>query len=107
MHVYHLSRVVITPKSQILLPKGIQLVITKGHVATVSSTDNPSPCKPFVCPGIIDPAFSDKLVLLIVNLTDKPLLIDPKHPIAYIHLLPIDVITKIAPCGSLIHLSLL
>lgn len=57
---------------------GIQLTIPKGHLANTSSASNPSSCDPLVCPGVLDPAYSDELVLLVENLTNKSLVVDKK-----------------------------
>ena len=106
MPVYPMTQSTIPPKSQVPLATGIQLAIPKGHVATISSHENPSPREPLVCPGILDPAYADELVLLVGNLTDKPLVVDPRVPIAFIHLLAVDDIAGLAPCGSLRDLGL-
>lgn len=97
MSIYPLSHVTIPPMSKISIPTDIKLAIIKGHVATVSSTVNYSPCEPLVCSGIQDPAFAEKLVLLVGNLTNKPLTVDPKLPITFIHLLSVNNIVGIAP----------
>lgn len=43
MFFYPLERVMIPAKSQILLASGIWLTIPRGHLATISSIENPSP----------------------------------------------------------------
>lgn len=73
----------------------------KGHVATISRIENHLPRKPCVCPGILDPAFSDKFFMLVGDFIDKPLEINPKHPISYIYLFSTNDIVNVAPCGSL------
>ena len=106
MPVYPLERVMIPAKSQILLATGIWLTIPKGHLATISSIENPSPREPLVCPGVLDPAYSDELTLLVGNLTDSPLAVNPKLPIAYVHLLAADDLVGYGPCGLMRDLGL-
>lgn len=106
MPIYPLAWSKSPPKSQISLATGIQLAIPKGHIATISSHENPSPQEPLVCSGILDPAYADELVLRVGNLTGKPLVVDPRVPIAFIRLLSVNDIAGLAPCGSLCDLGL-
>lgn len=85
MLIYPTEKAVIPAKSQIALPTCIQLAIPKGHVAAISRINSPSPCETLVCPKILDPAYSEKLVLLVRNLTDLLLVVVPKVPVAYVH----------------------
>lgn len=86
MTIYPTVKAGIPAKSRITLPTRIQLAIPKGYLAAISSALNPSPLEPLFCPGVLGPAYSDELILLVVNLTDKTLVVDPKVPIAYVHL---------------------
>lgn len=56
----------------------------------------------YFLPYILDPAFANELVLLGGNLTNKPLAIVQKRYVAYIHLLSVNSIVGVAPCGSLL-----
>lgn len=54
----------------------------------------------------MDPAFAEKLGLLVGKLTDKLLADNLKRPFAFIHIILVENIVKIAPCSSLRDLRL-
>lgn len=106
MPVYSMTKMIVPPKSQVTVPSGIQLNINPGVVALVSGDPDPSPREPLACPGILDPGFQGELIILVGNLTDNPLVIDSKKPIAYVHLVAIDDFADVRGCGFLRDLGL-
>lgn len=68
--------------------------------------ENPSSREPLVCPGVLNLAYPDKLTVLVGNLTDVRLVVNPKLPIAYIHLLAVSDIVGFGPCGIMRDLGL-
>lgn len=105
--IYPTAKAVIPDKSQIALLTSIQLTVPKGHLATVFSINIPSPRKPLVFPGLIDPAYLEELILLVGNLTNKPLVNYPKLPIAYVQIISANAIAGCWACGLMRDLGLL
>lgn len=106
MSIYPTVKDVIPAKSQITFPTGIKLAIPKGYLAIISSGVNSSPRETLFFPGVLDPAYSDKSILMVGNLTDKPLLVNTKIHIAYLHLILADEIAGYRACSSIRDIDL-
>lgn len=91
MLIYPTARAVILSKSQSTITTSIQLEFLKGHLATIFSVSQTSPCEPLVFSGVLEPVYSDEFILLVGNHTDTPLFVDTKVPIVYVHMVHLKI----------------
>lgn len=75
-------------------------------MSPISIVYTSSPREIFLCPGILDPAYSDELILLVGNLINSPLAVNYNLLIAYVHLLAVDDIFGYVLCGLMRDLGL-
>lgn len=99
------ERYSIPAKSQVLLAL-IRLNIPKDHVVIIYSIKNPFPREPLGCSGILNPSYFKGFTLLVGNLTDSPLAVDPKLHIAYVHPLAFIGIARYGLYGLMRDLGL-
>lgn len=101
MSVYSFKYMAILAKSQLLISTWIQQIIHDNYMALILSPSNPSPCKPLVCPRVLDPAYYGELALLMVDLTNSSIAVSPLLHIKYIQPISVNNIKGYAICGSL------
>lgn len=106
MPIYPLVKTNIPFKSQVIIKTRISLYIPHQTVAILTADPNPSPQEPLVCPGILDPAYLEDLLLLVCNLIDYPLDVGLKNPVAYVHLMNVDFLISVSPFGALTDMGL-